>query len=74
MWKRHQVGEPGWSDADGACVRDRILGRLLDDSVVIGRDNKNVAAPEVGELDEDGAAAHDNLHQQLITINTRQKL
>ena len=28
----HQIGESCWSDADGACVRDRLLGRLLYDS------------------------------------------
>ena len=36
MRELHQIGEYCWSDADGACVRDRLLGRLLDDSVVIG--------------------------------------
>ena len=33
-----------WSDADRACVRDRLLGRLLDDSVVIDGDNKHSCA------------------------------
>ena len=36
----HQIGEYCCDD-DGACVRDRIHGRLLDDSVVIGGDNKH---------------------------------
>ena len=40
----HQIGEYCWSDADGACVLDRLLGRLLDDSVVIGCDNKHSCA------------------------------
>ena len=35
-----QTEPGGWSDADGVRVRDRILGRLQDDSVVIGGDNK----------------------------------
>ena len=35
-----QTEPGGWSDADWARVRDRILGRLQDDSVVIGGDNK----------------------------------
>ena len=39
--RRYLQTEPGgWSDADGVRVRDRILGRLQDDSVVIGGDNK----------------------------------
>ena len=68
----HQIGEYCWSDADGACVRDRLLGRLLDDSVVIGGDNKHSCAGRAS--DEDGTAAHDDLHQQFIKINIRQKL
>ena len=35
MREVHQIGESCWSDADGACVLDRLIGRLLDDSVVI---------------------------------------
>ena len=35
-----QTEPGGWSDADGVRVRDRIIGRLKDDSVVIGGDNK----------------------------------
>ena len=34
----------------------------------------NVSAPEVEDLDEDGAAAHEYLHQQCNKINIRQKL
>ena len=39
-----QTEPGGWSDADGVRVRDRILGRLQDDSVVIGGDNKRSRA------------------------------
>ena len=34
----------------------------------------NVVASEVYALDEDGRAVQDDLHQQLIKINIRQKL
>ena len=34
----------------------------------------NASAPEVEKLDEDGAAAHEDLHQQFNTLNIRQKL
>ena len=34
----------------------------------------NPHAPEVDELDEDGVAAHEDLHQQFNKINIRQKL
>ena len=34
----------------------------------------NASAPEVERLDEDGAAAHEYLHQQFNKINIRQKL
>ena len=34
----------------------------------------NASAPEVEELDEDGVAAHEDLHQQFNKINIRQKL
>ena len=34
----------------------------------------NVVASEVYTLDEDGTAAHDDLYQQFIKINIRQKL
>ena len=61
-----------WSDADGACVLDRLLGRLVDDSVVIGGDNKHSCTGR-DTSDEDGTAAHDDLHQQFIKINIRQK-
>ena len=44
MRELNQIGEYCWSDADGACVRDRLLGRLLDDSVVISGDNKHSCA------------------------------
>ena len=71
--ERHQIGESCRSDADGDYVQDGILGRLLDDSVVIG-DDKNVAAWDVDAPDEDGTAAQDDLHQQFIKINIRQNL
>ena len=55
----------GWSDADGVGlrVRDRILGRLQDDSVVIGGDNKRSCTADVDAPYEDGTAAHDDLHK-----------
>ena len=62
MMERHQIGEYCWSDDDGACVRDRLLGKLLDDSV-IGGYNKNIVAPDSDTSDEDGTAAHDDLHK-----------
>ena len=34
----------------------------------------NVSAPEIDELDEDGAAALDDLHHPFIKINIRQKI
>ena len=34
----------------------------------------NIAAPDADASDEDGTAAHDDLHQQFIKINIRQKL
>ena len=34
----------------------------------------NIAAPDVSASDEDGTAAHDELHQQFIKINIGQKL
>ena len=34
----------------------------------------NVAAPDSDAPDEDGTAAHDDLHQQFIKINIRQTL
>ena len=34
----------------------------------------NIAAPDADASDEDATAAHDELHQQLIKINIRQKL
>ena len=34
----------------------------------------NIAAPDADASDEDGTVAHDDLHQQLIKINIRQKL
>ena len=34
----------------------------------------NIAAPDADASDEDGTAAHGELHQQLIKINIRQKL
>ena len=69
MRELHQIGEYCLIGADGACVRDRLLGRLLDDSVVIGSDK---AAPDADASDEDGTAELDELHQQLINI--RQKI
>ena len=34
----------------------------------------NIATPDADASDEDGTAAHDDLHQQFIKINIRQKL
>ena len=34
----------------------------------------NIAAPDADASDEDGAAAYDDLHQQFIKINIRQKI
>ena len=44
MRELHQIGESCWSNGDGACVWNRILGRLLDDSVTIGGYNKHCCA------------------------------
>ena len=44
MRELHQIGESCWSKGNGACVWDRILGRLLDDSVIIGADNKHCSS------------------------------
>ena len=43
MKELHQIDE-SCSNGDAACVWDRILGRLLDDSVIIGGDNKHFCA------------------------------
>ena len=48
------------------------IGRLLDDNV-IGGDNKHSRA-DADASDEDVTASHDDLHQQFIKINIRQKL
>ena len=34
----------------------------------------SIAAPDADGSDEDGTTTHDELHQQLIKINIRQKL
>ena len=44
MRELHQIGESCWSNGDGACGWVRILGRLLDDSLIIGGDNKHCFA------------------------------
>ena len=66
----HQIGESCWSYADGVCVRDRLLGRLLDDSVVIGGDNKHSCAGRRrarrrwhGSTRRPSPAVHQNQHQ-----------
>ena len=75
MRERHQIGEYCWSDADGACVRDGLLlgiGCWMIVSLLVV--TTNIAAPDADASDEDGTVAHDDLHQQLIKINIRQKL
>ena len=70
MRELHQIGESCWSDTEGACVRDRLIGRLLDDSVVIGGDNKHSCAGRrrVRRIWHGGTrrpppAVHQNQHQ-----------
>ena len=64
MRELHKIGEYCWSDADGACVRDRLLGRLLDDIVSLLVVTTNIAAPDADASDKGGTAAHDELQQQ----------
>ena len=52
---------------------DLSVGCWMIMYVVIGGDNKHSCAGRDAS-DEDGTAAHDDLHQRFIKINIRQKL
>ena len=62
MRELHQIGESCWSNGDGACVWDRTSVRcwMIAWLLVV---TTNIAAPAADAPDEDGAAAHDYLHQ-----------